>query len=207
MSARSFRIRWGLFAVTVALLAAAAILVSWPKKPPFRAEDFTSTTRATMALPPPGALRTALLRGIDTHADVVLPGNPSVSDRFALAWIKAQRWRRSSRIAPTAWSFPGAGLKPCSIHGLLNQCQEITGNRYLIDKNAAAGSVQFGSTNTLNGEQWVAAFEKALQSDAAQWWDPSAKGFVKGPLVLIRYPEFQTVLVAPRERAAELQRR
>jgi hypothetical protein len=39
---------------------------------------------------------------------------------------------------------------------------EISGTKYLIAVEAAAGTVDFGYTNTLNGAQWVAAFERAI---------------------------------------------
>ena len=70
----------------------------------------------------------------------------------------------------------------------------------------AAGSVRFGNTNTLNGPQWAAAFEKALQTGTPEWWDAEQKKMRDENLVLIRFPEQRTVLVLPPEKATEFQR-
>lgn len=78
--------------------------------------------------------------------------------------------------------------------------------RYLMPPFVAAGSVRFGNTNMLNGPQWVAAFEKALQTGTPEWWDAEQKKMRDENLVLIRFPEQKTVLVLPREKAAEFQR-
>ena len=40
-----------------------------------------------------------------------------------------------------------------------------SGTRYLIAKEVQAGSVSFGTTNTLNGTQWAAAAEEALRNN------------------------------------------
>ena len=64
---------------------------------------------------------------------------------------------------PLNYTFPASAVVPCSIHGLLNQCMEVSGWHYLIDKEVAAGSVNFGRTNVMNGQEWVEAFENALQ--------------------------------------------
>ena len=90
----------------------------------------------------------------------------------------------------------------CSIHGLLNQCMEMSDVRYLIDKNVAAGSVNFGHTNTLNGTQWIAAFESALQTGQPEWYVSESNQFRKENLVLIRY-DSKTVLVLPTDRASQ----
>ncbi len=99
------------------------------------------------------------------------------------------------RPNPLAWSF-NASPQPgsCSIHGLLNQCMEVSGTEYIIEKNVAAGNVMFGSTNVLNGQQWVQAFEHALQNGSPQWWDAEQQKFRNENLVLLRYDK-RTVLV------------
>jgi hypothetical protein len=94
----------------------------------------------------------------------------------------------------------------CLIQGMLNQCMEVSGVRYLMPPFVAAGSVRFGSTNALNGPQWVAAFEKALQTGTPEWWDAEQKKMRDENLVLIRFPEQRTVLVLPQDKAAEFQR-
>jgi hypothetical protein len=106
---------------------------------------------------------------------------------------------------PLNYIFPISPVEACSINGLLNQCMEVSGWRYLIDKEVAAGGVQFGCPKVFNGEEWVAAFENALQTNAPQWWDAKLKKMRRENLVLIRYPEQKTILVLPKDRAAKYQ--
>ena len=72
------------------------------------------------------------------------------------------------RIAPpkpnaAGYNFSPHGDRSCKIHGFLNQCSQMTGTRYLLAREARADSIDFGHATTLNGTQWVAAFERALQ--------------------------------------------
>jgi hypothetical protein len=66
---------------------------------------------------------------------------------------------------PAGYSFPPSADRRCSVQGLLNQCSQVTGTRYLIAREARGDSIYFGHAKTLNGTQWVAAFERALQQD------------------------------------------
>ena len=70
---------------------------------------------------------------------------------------------------PLNSSFPISPVRRCSISGLLNQCMELSGWRYLIDKEVAAGGVKFGNSKVLNGEEWLTAFEYALQTNTPEW--------------------------------------
>ncbi len=81
---------------------------------------------------------------------------------------------------------------------------EMTGVRYLMAKDVAAGSFQLGHTNNLNGAQWVAAVTEALQHGNPQWWDSQAKKFRTENLVLITN-DAHTVLVLPKAMAQDLQ--
>jgi hypothetical protein len=47
---------------------------------------------------------------------------------------------------------------------------EMTGVHYVMPLEVAAAGVQFGHSNTLNGSQWAAAFEEALQQDKVELW-------------------------------------
>jgi hypothetical protein len=80
---------------------------------------------------------------------------------------------------------------------------DLSGWRYLIDKDVAAGTVAFGNDRALNGEEWITAFENALQNNTPQWWDAKAKHFRQGNLVLIRYPAQKTILVLPKDKAGK----
>lgn len=80
---------------------------------------------------------------------------------------------------------------------------EVSGWHYLIDKEVAAGSVNFGRTNVMNGQEWVEAFENALQFGEPEWWAFGDKKRRKENLVLLRYPHEKTVLVLPQDKAAQ----
>lgn len=103
---------------------------------------------------------------------------------------------------PLNFTFPASAPARCDIYGLLNQCMEVSGWRYVIDKDLATGSVNFGFTNTMNGQEWVEAFENALQFGEPEWWEASSEKHRKENLVLLRYPQERTVLVLPQDKAA-----
>lgn len=114
-------------------------------------------------------------------------GSPAGAGPIQRLWVSYYNWRmRHGSKNPTNYSFGVSAPTPCSIHGLLNQCMEVTGTRYLIAKEAAAGSVTFGHTNVLNGAQWVAAFELALQTNRPGWFDYATKQMRQENLLLIR---------------------
>ena len=104
-----------------------------------------------------------------------------------------------------SYSFPISPIQRCSISGLLDQCMDMSGWQYLINTNAAAGTVEFGNSRVINGKEWVAAFENALQNGKPEWWDQKGKRFRRENLVLIRYPKQKIVLVVTKEEAAKYQ--
>jgi hypothetical protein len=119
---------------------------------------------------------------------------------------KYYEWKRTRFPNPLTYTFSAsAGPTGCSIHGLLNQCMDVGGTQYLIEKNVAGGSVNFGPTNVLNGQQWITSFENALQTAVPEWWDPQTKDFRKENLVLRRYDR-RTVLVLSKQASAEYQK-
>jgi hypothetical protein len=64
---------------------------------------------------------------------------------------------------PAGYRFAPRAEHSCKIHGLLDECCQVTGTRYLVAREARGDSIDFGHAKTLNGTQWVAAFEEALQ--------------------------------------------
>ena len=170
----------------VVLVAGGVFLLpkfATPAPLPFDAKGFVGTTPPTIASPPP---------------------NASLKDRINHFLIfkvmtKAQR-------ADKYLFFPTPVTNRCSIQGTLNECMGVWGDRYLMPPFVAAGTVRFGNTNMLNGPQWVAAFEKALQTGTPEWWDAEQKKMRDENLVLIRFPEQKTVLVLPQDKAVEFQR-
>lgn len=103
-------------------------------------------------------------------------------------------------------SFPPREPNRCSIHGFLFQCTEVTGVRFAIAREVAAGSVQFGHTNTLNGAQWVRRFTEALQTNQPEWWETSTRSLRKENLVLLTR-DGRCVLVIPTNLASEFQQK
>ena len=177
--------RWmvGLMGAVV-LVAGGMFLMLRTKTPaplPFDTGGFVATTPPTIIIP---------------------PSSPSLKDLIERALF------RLMTKAPTAssFSFPASPTNLCGVQGLLNQCMEVSGVRYLMPRFVAAGTVRFGNTNTLNGPQWVAAFENALQTGTPKWLDTEQRRWRNENLVLIRFPEQKTVLVLPREKATEFQR-
>jgi hypothetical protein len=175
--------RWFLGPAIFAIAVATAFLIRPSRNSPHLHDSrFVVTTRPTLGLPP-GATLT----------------------QRAFTWWYENR-HRFQKPRPLAYSFSASQTTRCSIHGLLNQCMEITGTRYVIAKDVAAGTIEFGHTNTLNGTQWVAAFTEALQNSQPEWWDPQAKRFHKENLALITN-DARTVLVLPKAMAQEFRAR
>ena len=104
---------------------------------------------------------------------------------------------------PLNYSFPATPVQGCSVSGLLNECMEVSGWRYLIDTEVSAGSIEFGCPRSYNGQEWVTAFENALQTNRPEWWAARQKRFRKENLVLIRFPKDKVVLVLPADKAAK----
>src|SRR5439155_10151658 len=135
-----------------------------------------------------------------TKSKIGISSTSSLKTRLWFTWFKLRN--KFLRPNPGTYTFAPRLTQRCSIHGLLNQCMEMSDVRYLIDKNVAAGSVNFGHTNTLNGTQWIAAFESALQTGQPEWYVSESNQFRKENLVLIRY-DSKTVLVLPTDRASQ----
>jgi hypothetical protein len=87
----------------------------------------------------------------------------------------------------------------CSIHGLLNQCQDVSRAQFFVDKQVASGSVMFGPTNTLSGPQWVTAFTNAVQTGEVEWYDVNENRFRKDNPVFIALGK-NSYLVLPKDR-------
>jgi len=128
------------------------------------------------------------------------PRDLSILERLAWHW----RQRRSKRL-PVSHSFPPSPVQLCSLDGLLSQCMEVSGTQYLIAVEIAGG-VEFGHTNTLNGTQWVAAFEHTIEtSGPILCYDYAAKRSFEDTLLLIREKP-DLVKVVPRTKLTEYER-
>lgn len=97
------------------------------------------------------------------YASWEVPRTAPLKQRLFMAYLKfREKWGRKN---PAAYRFPPSPVQLCSVQGLLDECMQVTGTRYLIAREALGWTVDFGHTNTLNGSQWVAAFEQTLRAD------------------------------------------
>jgi hypothetical protein len=173
--------RWLLSA---AVLTALLAVVFWWRISQAEDTSFSSDPRFVITAPPTMGFST-------THA--------SLTQRIFTTLLKLNR-----KPNPVSFTFPAGPANRCSIHGLLNQCMEVNGVRYVIARDVAAGTVWFGHTNSLSGPQWVLAFTEALQHDQPEFWDSQTKTFRKENLVLVTNSP-RTVLVIPKSMAQEFQ--
>jgi hypothetical protein len=138
-----------------------------------------------------------------TYPKEEAPANLSLRQR--LLWTWAQYQRRHGKRNPTAYSFPVRPVQGCSIHSLLNQCMEISGTQYLIAVEIA-GAVEFGSTNTLNGAQWMAACEHAIEaSNPVVCYDYAKRRNFQDTLLVIRERP-GVVMIVPRTKLIDYQK-
>jgi len=103
-------------------------------------------------------------------------------------------------------SFPAGPWAFCGVQAFLNQCDGVSGTHYLMPESVALGYVQFGTTNTFNGPQWVAAFESALQTGDVHIFDAQKGRTRPEHLALLRFPAQKTVVVLPESEAADFLR-
>lgn len=129
--------------------------------------------------------------------------NATLWQRMLMAYLdfRMRHWKKN----PATYSFPAGTIRPCSIHGLLNQCMEISGTRYLIAYEVAGGTVRFGHTNVLNGAQWLAAFEAALQTNQPEWFENKEQRSRRENLLFIR-EKSGVVKVVPPSRLGDYQK-
>ena len=138
-----------------------------------------------------------------TYSKIQLPAKLPLRQRLLWMWTEYQRRHRKRN--PAAYTFRASPIRLCSIHGLLNQCMELTGTQYLIAVEVA-GAVEFGNTNILNGSQWVAAFEHASgASDSAICYDFAKQRNFQDTLLVIREGP-GLVKIVPRTKVAEYQK-
>jgi len=80
---------------------------------------------------------------------------------------------------------------------------EVSGTKYLIAIEAVGGTVEFGSTNSLNGGQWVGTFERAIEnSGPVLCYDYATKCSFQDTLLLVRETP-GVVKVVPRSKLAD----
>jgi hypothetical protein len=137
------------------------------------------------------------------YALFTLPPNPSWFQRFQVVWINFHK--KHGKKNPAAWSFAASPRQPCSIQGMLNECMEVTGRRYLVAVEIA-GAVEFGHTNVMSGAQFVTAVERAIEeSKDVVCHDYRARRNFQDSLLLIRERP-GLVKIVPRSKLADYQK-
>lgn len=81
---------------------------------------------------------------------------------------------------------------------------ETSGTKYLIAVEVLGGTVDFGHTNTLNGVQWVSAFEQALTNQSVSCSDFADRRRFSDTLLLI-HERPDLVKVVPRSKLSVYQ--
>ncbi len=138
-----------------------------------------------------------------TYPKLQLP--PSLTLLQRLRWEWAQFKRQYRKRNPAAYTFPASPVRPCGIDTLLTQCMEVTGTRFLISVEIA-GVVDFGHSKALNGAQWVAAVEQAIETNkAVVCYDYGKRRNFLDKLLLI-HERPGLVKVVPRSKLAEYEK-
>ena len=132
------------------------------------------------------------------------PPNLTLAER--LGWEWRQYRRRHGNPNPAAISFPPRPVELWGMQALLTQCMEVSGRRYLVAVECAAAFVGFGSTNRMNGAQWVAAVERAIEtSNPVLCYDHAKQRGFQDTLLLVR-EQPHLVKIVPRSRFADYQK-
>lgn len=129
------------------------------------------------------------------------PPNATAWQRLKVSYLNLDQ--RYGVKRPAKHSLCPDWEKRCEIHHYLNQCMNLTGTRYLIAEEA--NYVYFGHSNFLNGVEWVAAFEGALQTNQPACWHPSSNHMWQENLLLI-HESPRLVKVIPPSRLADYQK-
>lgn len=116
------------------------------------------------------------------YSKMTVPPNVLFWRRLAVEYAEFQR--RFGKRNAARYSFPATTNTLHGVHGLLTQGMEVTGTKYLIAQEVA--TVELRHTNVLNGAQWVAAVEAALQTNQPQCHHPASNRFWGENLLLIR---------------------
>jgi hypothetical protein len=138
-----------------------------------------------------------------TYPKTQLPRNLPLAERLFWTWNQYQLRHRKRN--PAAYTLAASSVQLWSIHGLLNQCMEVAGTHYFIAVEVA-GTVEFGNTNSLNGAQWVAAAEHAIEtSDPVICYDFAKKRNFQDTLLVI-HERPGVVKIVPRTKLAAYQK-
>ena len=117
-------------------------------------------------------------------------------------WIFALALRAFSP-GPEAVTISPMPAGDPEVKAMLGMAHEFTGVRYHIEREIAEGTVMFGTTNSLNGREWVDCLEEALMSGKSRWHKDSV---YRTNVVLLEF-DHPNRLVLSEEKAEEYEKR
>jgi Na+(H+)/acetate symporter ActP len=108
-------------------------------------------------------------------------------ERRQLAWLTRLVERIQEHLpVTTKYTFSQASSSACQVAALLDQCAEITGDRYLLAQELDGARVTFGHPKPLSGRNWVAAFEAALERGPVEFRATAGGPLLREPAVILR---------------------
>ncbi len=164
----------------LAIVLLVFLMLGGPRPLPFNTDAFVSTSRIATLPPRPNLAQRAehLMLVTEEHFFNHTPRAVSISAQPASKW---------------------------GVQQLLNMCTGLSGVSYLMSGDLAAGTVSFGTSNTMNGPQFMSAIEDTVCRNNVIWLD-SSKGRRTEPLALLRFPEQKTIVVLPKSEVADFLR-
>lgn len=140
---------------------------------------------------------------VSTSRIVTLPAKPNLAQRVEHLLLVTEDHLFDHR--PRAVSMGAQPASKWGVQPLLNLCTGYSSTQYLIPKDLAAGTVSFGTTNPMDGPQFIAAIENTVCHSNVAWLD-SSKGQRTEPLALLRFPEQNAIVVLPKSDVADFLR-
>jgi hypothetical protein len=140
---------------------------------------------------------------VSTSRIPTLPTRPSLGQRAEHLLLVTEE--HFFDHTPRAVSISAQSASKWGVEPLLNICTGYSSTRYLMSKDLAAGTVSFGTTNTMNGPQFISAIEDTVSRSNVTWLD-SSHAWRTEPLALLRFPEAKTVVVLPKSEVADFLR-
>lgn len=121
---------------------------------------------------------------------VGMPSSRTQRWRFAFYWTTRAPAPQFSTFSPQT---NGIG---CSVHGMLMQCTDVTGIRFIIEREVAAGTIPLRHDKPLNGYQWSQKLTDEVRTNSS-WWDPAKRDFRKEKVSLLTKDGMNVVVVSP----------
>ncbi len=98
------------------------------------------------------------------YPKIRLPPKPTLKQRLTYGYQNVRLAFQFRTRNPNRFVLGPQATEEWDISRLLHQCMWVSKTRYLIAKDVQ-GRIRFGTTNSLNGNQWAAAAERALRDN------------------------------------------